>query len=51
MFDPASDPTLYASQVYREAYARAVEKIAARQLGEAFIDLEPLADHEWREAA
>jgi hypothetical protein len=35
----SSDPALYASQVYREAYALAVAKIASRQLGEAFIDL------------
>ncbi len=39
-FDPASDPSLFASQVYREAYALAVAKIAARNQGEAWIDLE-----------
>lgn len=49
MFD---DPAVYASQVYRDAYARAVAKIAARQLGEAFIDLDLDAEpFELREAA
>ena len=35
MFD-SSDPAIYAAQVWRECYALAVAKIAARQLGEAF---------------
>jgi hypothetical protein len=52
MFDPCTDPALYASQVERECYAAVVARIAARQLGEAFagLDLEE-QPKTWLEAA
>lgn len=33
------DPDLEASRLYREAFERACHNIAARQLGEDFVDL------------
>jgi hypothetical protein len=49
-FDPA-DPALIAA-IVRDAYQRAVAKIASRNLGEAFTDL-PITPEQpvWKEAA
>jgi hypothetical protein len=38
-FDVTADPAVYASEIYRECYRTVLAKIAARQLGEAFVDL------------
>ena len=48
MFDPNADIAVVISELYREAYRRAVAKIASRQLGEAWIDLD---QPEFKEAA
>jgi hypothetical protein len=39
MFDTYADPAVVVSQIEREAFARAVAAVAARNLGEAFIGL------------
>ena len=39
MFDPNADPFVVISQIEREAFARAVAKIASRNEGLAFVDL------------
>jgi hypothetical protein len=50
-FDPA-DPALWAAAIVRDAYQRAVAKIASRNLGEAFTDIPATPEQPiWKEAA
>lgn len=52
MFDPNADIMTVISAIEREAFRRAVAKIASRQLGEAFRDLpDNLPQQQFSEAA
>jgi hypothetical protein len=51
VFDHNADPAVVISEIYRECYRRAVERIRSRQLGEAFRDLPQPQPEPLREAA
>ena len=40
MFDPNADPAVVISEIYRECYRRAVEKVRSHQIGLAWIDIQ-----------